>query len=172
MKDKPKRNIKNLRDRMLPTWYLPPDSKVRAVALMMVAMRAAGKSDDEIASELKVSPKSIQGYIYRASKNGWINADSPIDRVKYELLHRVVDQLGKGLKDKTRHNSSGMRVQTAVALKMAEGTLFKEFDQTTGAPVPSTVVAVQVVMPEGGSPPMREDTAGGTPNYLEGTVTP
>jgi hypothetical protein len=153
-----------------PSWYLPPDSKVRAVALNIMAMRAAGKTDTEIAAELNISAKSISPYVYRAAKNGWLVADTPMDRVKYELLNRVVDRLHEGLDDPARHQTSGMRVRTAVALKMAEGTIFKEFDQAgTGQPV-STVVAVQVVMPPGVPQTMREDTAGGTPNYVEAEV--
>jgi transposase len=153
-----------------PSWYLPPDSKVRVVALNILALRAAGKSDDEIAKELQISPKSISPYVYRAAKNGWLTADTPTDRVKYELLNRVIDRLGEGLEDGTRHVTSGMRVRTAVAMKMAEGTIFKEFDQQGSGVMPSTVVAVQVIMPEGARQTMREDTIGGTPNYVDGDV--
>jgi hypothetical protein len=155
----------------MPSWYLPPDSKVRAIALNIMAMRAAGKSDEEIAVELKISPKSISPYVYRAAKNGWLVADTPMDRVKYELLNQVIDRLGEGLKDERRHNTSGMRVRTQVALKMAEGTLFKEFDQSgNGGPVQSTVVQVQVVMPPGAPQTMREDTAGGVPSFVDAEV--
>ena len=153
-----------------PSWYLPPDSKVRAVALNIMAMRAAGKSDEEIAVELKISPKSVSPYVYRAAKNGWLTADTPMDRVKYELMNRVVERLGEGLEDGARHMTSGMRVRTAVALKMAEGTIFKEFDQTATGPMQSTVVQVQVIMPPGAPQTMRDDTAGGTPNYVDAEV--
>lgn len=155
-----------------PSWYLPPDSKVRAVALNILAMRAGGKSDDDIAAELHISPKSLSPYVYRAAKNGWISADSPLDRVKYELLNKVVERLGEGLEDPTRHMTSGVRVRTRVAMEMAKGTLFKEFDQAGSAAPPSTVVAVQVVMPTGNRPTMREDTAGGTPNYADAQLVP
>jgi hypothetical protein len=165
-----KKTAQNLVDRGKPSWYLPPDSKVRVVALNIMAMRAAGKSEDEIASELKISPKSIAPYVYRAAKNGWISSDSPLDRVKYELLTRVVDRLQEGLDDPVRHTSSGMRVRTTVALKMAEGTIFKDFDQQNAVPTQSTVVAVQVVMPPGAPQTMRDDTAGGVPNHTEGHV--
>jgi len=150
-----------------PSWYLPPDSKVRAVALNIMSMRAAGKSDDEIAKELQISPKSISPYVYRAAKNGWLVADTPMDRVKYELLNRVIDRLGEGLEDGARHQTSGMRVRTAVALKMAEGTIFKEFDQQSSGVQQSTIVAVQVIMPDGARQVMRDDTIGGTPNYVD-----
>lgn len=160
-------SAQNLADRKLPSWYLPPDSKVRAIALNILAMRAVGKTDEEIAVELKISPKSISPYVYRAAKNGWLTADTPSDRVKYELLNSVVDRLKEGLKDGTRGRP---RVRTAIAMKMAEGTLFKEFDQAGSAPVQSTVVAVQVIMPAGERQVMRDDTAGGTPNFAEGQL--
>lgn len=159
----PKRPTTGHQKKGEPSWYLPPDSKVRVVALNIIAMRAGGKSDDEIAAELNISPKSIAPYVYRAAKNGWITSDDPRDRLKYELLHKVVDRLNEGLGDGTRHTSSGMRVRTAVAVEMAKGTIFKEFDQAATAQQ-STVVAVQVVMPAGERQVMREDTAGGVPN--------
>jgi hypothetical protein len=161
------RRLKVKKGDAAPSWYLPPDSKVRAVALNIMAMRAAGKSDEEIAVELKISPKSVSPYVYRAAKNGWLTADTPMDRVKYELLNRVVERLGEGLEDGARHNTSGMRVRTQVALKMAEGTIFREFEQTGSGPTQSTIVAVQVIMPPGAPQTMRDDTAGGVPNYTE-----
>jgi transposase len=161
------KTAKHLKGRGLAHWYLPPDSKVRVIALNILALRAAGKSDEEIATELNLSVKSISPYVYRAAKNGWIQMDRPLDRVKYELLNRVVERLDEGLEDGRRHNSSGMRVRTQVALKMAEGTIFKEFDQAATAPTQSTVVAVQVIMPPGVQQVMREDTAGGRPNFIE-----
>lgn len=150
----------------MPSWYLPPDSKVRVVALNIIAMRAGGKSDDEIAAELKISPKSIAPYVYRAARNGWITSDNPLDRVKYDLMHQVVDRLKEGLGDGRRHNTSNMRVRTAVAVEMAKATIFKEFEPQAGAAVNSTVVAVQVIMPEGVRQTMRDDTLGGVPNYV------
>jgi hypothetical protein len=153
-----------------PSWYLPPDSKVRPVALNIMAMRAAGKSDEEIAAELKISIKSISPYVYRAAKNGWITAETPADRLRYELLHKTIDRLSEGLEDGARHATTGMRVRTTVALELAKGTVLKEFDQAATAPVASTVVAVQVVMPSGPAQQMRDDTIGGTPLVVEGQV--
>ena len=153
-----------------PSWYLPPDSKVRPVALSIMAMRAAGKSDEEIAGELGISLKSISPYVYRAAKNGWITAETPGDRLRYELLHKTIDRLSEGLEDGARHATTGMRVRTTVALELAKGTMLKEFDQASNAPAASTVVAVQVVMPAGPTQTMRDDTSGGTPLVVEGQV--
>ena len=155
----------------MPFWYLPPDSKVRPVALKIMAYRAEGKTEDEIAVILGISRKTIGSYVYRAAKNGWINADTPTDRIKYELMHRVVDRLREGLDDEQRHQTTGMRVRTQVALKVAEGTVFKEFDQQNVAPPQSTVVAVQVVMPPGTPQTVREDTTGGLPAYVDAETT-
>jgi hypothetical protein len=153
-----------------PSWYLPPDSKVRPVALSIMAMRAAGKSDEEIAGELGISIKSISPYVYRAAKNGWITAETPGDRLRLELLHKTVDRLSEGLEDGTRHATTGMRVRTTVAMELAKGTMLKEFDQASSQITPSTVVAVQVIMPAGPAQEMREDTSGGTPIMVEGQV--
>jgi hypothetical protein len=138
--------------------------------MTIMAMRAAGRDDDDIAKELSIGRASISSYVYRAAKNNWITADTPADRVKVELLHKTVDRIKEGLDDSTRHNTSGMMVRTAVAMDLAKGTIFKEFEAGDAKSVPNTIVAVQVVMPDGAPQAMREDTAGGRPNYIEGDV--
>ena len=152
------------------SWWLPDNSKVRPVAMQIIAMRLSGMEDPEIAKALQISEKSVSPYVYRATKNGWLDIDyDPKERIQYQVMHQVVKELENGLADSVRMNN-GMKVRTAVALKMAEGTVFKQFDQQATAPVASTVVAVQVVMPDGPRQEVRPDTTGGTPAYIDAEV--
>lgn len=153
------------------SWYLPDNSKVRPVAMQIIAMRLSGMEDPAIAKALNMSEKSISPYVYRATKNGWLDIDyDPKERLQFQVMHRVVKELEAGLDDSQRMNT-GMKVRTAVALKMAEGTVFKSFGDQQQHQQASTVVAVQVVMPEGPRQTIRADTTGGAPAYIDAEPT-
>ncbi len=157
-------------DKTKESWYLPDNSKVRPVAMQIIAMRLGGHEDEEIAKLLGISPKSIGPYVYRATKNGWLNIDyDPKERIQFQMMHRVVERLEEGLEDATRMNT-GMKVRTAVALKVFEGTVAKQFGEQPTQSANTTVVQVQVVMPDGPRQTIREDTTGGTPAYINAEV--
>jgi hypothetical protein len=139
--------------------------------MQIMAMRISGMEDVEIAAALKISPKSISAYVWRASRNGWLQLDNPKERIQYEILHQVVDNLQAGLADKGML-ANGMPVKTHVAMKIAEGTVFKAFDQAAASVAPSTIVAVRIEMPAGPRQVMRDDTVGGTPAYVDAETVP
>lgn len=152
------------------SWYLPDNSKVRPVAMQIIAMRLSGQDDATIAKALNISEKSISPYVYRATKNGWLDIDyDPKERLQLQVMHKVVRNLEEGL-DNRRHLATGMPVRTHVALKIAEGTVFKQFGEQQQAQAPTTVVAVQVVMPDGPRQTIRAETTGGTPAYQDAEV--
>lgn len=149
-----------------PSWKLSDDSKVRTIALQIIAMRIAGMADSDIATALDISPKTISPYVYRAGKNGWLDLDNPKDRLQYQVMHKVVRNLEQSL-DSQAILQTGMKESTAVALKVAEGTVFKQFNDTPTGPVQQAIVAIKIEMPQGPPHVMREDTVGGTPAYLD-----
>lgn len=152
------------------SWWLPDTSTVRPVAMQIIAMRLSGQEDVAIAAALGISVNSISPYVYRATKNGWLDIDyDPKERIQFQLMHKVVRNLEEGL-DGKGILATGMPVRTHVALKMAEGTVFKQFDQQQAPDAKTTVVAVQVVMPEGPRQLIRADTTGGMPAYLDAEV--
>lgn len=152
------------------SWWLPEDSKVRPVSMQIIAMRLSGMEDEAIAKALSISVKSISPYVYRATKNGWLDIDyNPKERIQFQVMHKVVRNLEEGLESKGVLNT-GMKERTHVALKIAEGTLFKQFDEQQAQQQATTVVAVQVVMPDGPRQSIRADTTGGTPAFID--VTP
>lgn len=140
--------------------------------MQIIAMRLSGLDDAEIAKQMGISEKSISPYVYRATKNGWLDIDyDPKERINFQLMHKVVRNLEEGL-DIKNILATGMPVRTHVALKMAEGTIFKQFDQQAPQEARTTVVAVQVVMPDGPRQQVRADTTGGTPAYIDAEVIP
>lgn len=152
------------------SWWLPENSEVRNTAMQIIAMRISGMEDQAIADALKISKNSISPYVYRAGRNGWLDLSyDPKSHIQYSMMHRVVRNLDEGLDSKATLQT-GMPVRTQVALKIAESTVFKEFGDAKGGEAPQTVVAVQIVMPDGPRQTMREDTTGGTPAYLDAEV--
>lgn len=150
---------------------LPDDSKVRKTVMHIIAMRLAGIEETEIAKSLGIARSTISHYIYLAGKNGWLTAQDvpdPKDRLEYQLVHKVMDNLEEALDDDARHETSGIKVRHAVALKIAEGTVFKKFDQAVIQPhQKNTVVAIRIEMPPGEPQQVREGTLGGVSNYID-----
>ncbi len=147
-------------------WTLPEDSKIKKVALQMVAMRIAGLTDDEIAASLGLKKSTIHSYLHKAGKMGWLDLDNAKDQIDYQMMPKVVRNLMEGLDDGHRNEKTGFQVKTAVALEVAKGTVFKQYDQVVQVAPHSTVVAIKIEMPEGPAQQMREDTTGGRPAYV------
>lgn len=139
--------------------------------MQIIAMRISGMSDQEIAQGLGISEKSISPYVYRATKNGWLDIDDPTQKLEYQLMHKVVRNLDTSLDDGIRHVTSGMPVGTQVALEMAKGTLFKKYDAETGAGPATTIVAVKIEMPDGPRPQVRAgNDVGGVPAHVDAEI--
>ena len=150
-----------------PNWWLPEDSKIKKIAQLIVAMRLSGHESSEIAKTFGLTQGTLNHYVYRAGKMGWLNIDNAKAAVEYELLPKVIRNLHQGL-DSTAILNTGMRESNAMALKIAEGTIFKDFDPQGPLQQQQTVVAIKIEMPQGPQQQVREGTLGGTPAFVEG----
>ena len=144
-----------------PTWRIPDDSVIREHAMRIIALRLGGMEDPEIAAYLKLSPNSISAYVHRASRNGWLSSfNSAKETIEYGLTHKVLRNLDEALDDDTRPMSGGFKNKTAVALKIAEGTIFKSFAEAENAPSQQTAISIRIEQPRE-VVPMRPGTIGG-----------
>lgn len=144
------------------------DSKIRETALKIVAMETAGVEREEICTSLHITMGTLKQYLYLAGKNNWIDFANPRDSVEYGLLHKAVRNLNEALEDDTRAYTSGMPVKTQVALKVAEGTVFKSFD-TQPAGQASTLIGVKVEIVNGDPGDIRPGTIlGGAAPVIDG----
>ncbi len=82
-------------------------------------------------------------------------------------MPKVVREIEAGLDDNNRHVTSGMKVATQVALKVAEMTIAKRFEQVSNDRPISNVIAIRI---ENVGAPVVETarTYSGTPAYSEG----
>jgi predicted transcriptional regulator len=154
---------------------LPADSLVRKKAMHILAMRMAGNTNQEIAKALDIAERSIRQYIYLAGRNGWLveseNWADPADRLEFELSHKVIRNLDEAMDDDARNEKTGMKVKTAVALKVAEGTIFKKFSEAVVQPNHSNILAIRIETLVGTAVEVvREGAGGGTPRFTEGEI--
>lgn len=152
-----------------PKWKLPHRSKVRKTALKIVAFRLRGFPDSEIAQMVGLkSAETVRGYLWRAGKNGWLpdEIDNPRDRLDYDLMHKVVRNMGQALDDCT-----DLERRDKMTLEVAKGTIFKTYDpQQAQAAAPLNVLSINIEMPTGPAPTIREGTTGGAPAFVDADV--
>lgn len=141
-------------------------------AMQILAMRAAGLEDKEIASSLKITPQSVWNYCYLAGKNEWITDElmNAKDTVEFKILPKAMRVIEEGLDDEHRNEKTGFQVKQQIALKMAELSLGRQFEDGNAAKSVSNVIAIRIEQPPGVPMVIREGTIGGTPAYQDAEV--
>jgi hypothetical protein len=152
-----------------PFQVLPKRSRIRQKVLLILALKAEGKTPAEISAQLGLTIGTIRTYLYVAGKNGWLPRYDPKDVLEYELTHKIIKNLDEALDDDTRNTKTGMKVKTTTALKMAEQTMFKDAQAHT-APSTMMVLGVKVEV-VGDTQTVREGTVRATPHFIEGQTT-
>lgn len=163
---------------------LASNSLVRKKALVIAAMRADGYDDDAIAEQLNIQKNAIHTYLWRAARSGLLVNQSgeskladPKDVLEFAIGHKVVRNMNAALDAKPVVTDDGEIVELTkgmldTSMRIAEGTLFKRFDQPKEVTMPSlNVLAVKIEMPDTGRMAVKEGSIGGTPNYVEGEVS-
>jgi hypothetical protein len=77
----------------------------------------------EAAKKMGLSPNSLRAYIQRGTREGWLRFDDSIDRIRHEIVPKVLDNISGFLdaKDKT------------VTIETAKGTIFRTYQAAEGA---------------------------------------
>lgn len=155
-----------------PFWDVGKDSVVYEKAMRILALRATGIDDKSIADTMGCSMQTVWNYCYIAGKNGWADTFANAkDQIEFGIMPKVVREIEAGLEDRHRNEKTGLQVATAVALKVAEMTVAKRFEQTTSAQPISNVIAIRIEQAPGTEVSVRAGNIGGVPAYQEGEVT-
>jgi hypothetical protein len=112
----------------------------RIAAWIKMRNEEPGITNKEIAERLSIHPRYLSTLIWRASKEGWLKFDDPMNVIEYRLIPKVTENLEYYLnkRDKT------------VTLETAKGTIFKQYQESKGiSDAPQTVLALKI---EGGAP--------------------
>ena len=142
------------------------DSAVRMKAMQIIALRAAGLEESEIAEQMKLSKGTIRNYVYLAGANGWLDAETlmanPVDTVEYKLLHKVVRNLDASL------DSTDKDERNAVTSKLFDATMAKHWAPVAASGPQQTLVAIRIEQPAGPAQVIREGTVQGIGAWTEG----
>ena len=151
-----------------PYWQAEVGSRQHKQAVKILALRATGMTDKDIADTMGLSQQTIWNYCYMAGKNGWAtDFQNAKDQIEFGIMPKVVRELEAGLEDNHRNEKTGLSVRTAVALKIAEGTVFKRFEQTANDRPISNVIAIRIEQVAGEAKEIAEGDLGGVPAYQE-----
>ncbi len=155
-----------------PYWDVGKDSKAYEQAMRILAMRTAGIDDKEIAANLGLTTRTVWNYCYIAGKNGWADSfTNAKDQIEFGIMPKVVRELEAGLDDQTRHVTSGMKVSQQMALKIAEGTVFRSFEAAAGdGTVVNNIIGIRIQTVPGAVTEMRVESGGDTPAYSDAEV--
>lgn len=117
-------------------WELPESSRVRDKAAKIMMLRIGGMADADIAKEVGLSQRSLRQYLYLAAKNGWLRFEDPADRLEYELVPKIVDNIAYHLKRKDK----------VMTIEAAKGTgLFKSHQsQKSETDRPQSFLALKI----------------------------
>lgn len=102
-------NALQLRNRMVAQWT--------AMKAMEPRLSLA-----EGARRLNLNPATFKNYIYQATRDGFLKWDDSVDRLTYEIIPKVMDNIKEFVEKKDR----------VVTLETAKGTVFKQFQAQQG----------------------------------------
>jgi hypothetical protein len=109
-----------------------------------IYMRSAepGISNAEVARRLGIAPASLDKVLYVARREGWLQIEDPLDRIKIELLPKIVDNLNYHLDRKDPK-------VTVEAMKGLLAPLWKEQQGIQDNKIQA--LAIKIEMPPGGA---------------------
>lgn len=119
--------------------------KARQRVAEWIAIRAAEPHlrQKDIAERMGITAGTLSNLLANAQRKGWLVFDNPMDKIEYQIVPKVVDNLLEFLdqKDKT------------VTLETAKGTVFKQYQAAKGVQdVQNTVLALKIEMADPGTP--------------------
>lgn len=125
-------------------------------------MAEPGIKTAEVAKRLGINRNTLQEYIHRASKEGWLKFEDPFDRIDQEIVPKVLDNLNHFLDAKDR----------TVTIESAKNTIFKTWLDDKGVnESKSNTLALQIQLLPPENPKTIEGHVVGAPRLLEGEVT-
>jgi hypothetical protein len=153
-------------------WDVGKGSKSYEQAQKVLALKATGMDAASIAEALGYSKQTVHNLTYIASKNGWLTEFANArEQIEYRIMPKVLRVIEEGLEDTIRHSTSGQTVAQQIALDVAGGTVFKQFEQAqSGSPAVSNIIGIKVQIVPGGVTELADDSGGGVPAYADGEV--
>jgi hypothetical protein len=160
-------------DSGVPGWKLDKSSKQYEQAQKVLALKAVGMIAADIAESMGISKQTVHNLTYLAGKNGWMTEFANArEQIEFRIMPKALRVIEDGLSDKVRHTTSGQTVAQQIALEVAGGTIFKDFESAAGSqqvPV-NNIIGIRIETTPGAVSVMREGSGGDTPAYIDGEV--
>lgn len=120
---------------------LKDDRSFGARILQIVALKARGLNNKQVAEELGLAYGTVRQIIYKASKEGLIKYDDPYERFEQSIVPKVVDNIEYWIDQKDKK----------MTIEAAKGAgLFKSHQAIrVEGEAPQTILALKIQMPEG-----------------------
>ena len=118
----------------------PKDLRARIAQFLHFSMMFPNAPRTELAEKMGITPKRLYEIITKGKNEGLIEFSDPLERLDYEIIPKIVDNLIYFLnaKDKT------------VTIEAAKGTLFPAYKESRGMSETSqTVLALKIELPDG-----------------------
>ena len=118
----------------------PKGLRERIAQYIHYSMVYPNSAKADIAEKMGISAATLYKIITDAQAQGLIKFTDPLERIDYEIIPKIVDNLNHFLdaKDKT------------VTIEAAKGTLFKSYQESRGiSDGNQTVLALKIEMPDG-----------------------
>ena len=118
-------------------------AQVRVRQWLELRILEPGITNLEVARRLGIRTDTLSHYITRGTKEGWLKFDNPIDRIEFDIVPKVVENLDYFLKRRDKQ----------VTIETAKGTIFKQYQEAKGiSDAPQTVLALKIeAAPLGGN---------------------
>lgn len=145
------------------TPYIATGNTARDRVAQWITMRAKepGITNAEVARRLGIQPGTMNTILTRARKEGWLVIEDPLDRVQFDIIPQIVENLDHFLKarDKT------------VTIEAAKGVVFPSYRESRGIVENKvTVLGLQIQLPEQTGDVERKGRVVGQPKIIEGSV--
>lgn len=109
--------------------------KERVAEYLVLRAQDSEISIKEAAEKIGISQYTLGKHIRKATQEGWLRFSDPFERLEYQIIPKVLDNLTKYLEagDKT------------VTLEAAKGTIFKTYQESKGVTShPTTILALRI----------------------------
>lgn len=132
--------------------------KHRVTQWMAFKAKEPTLTNAEIASRMGITSRSLNGYISRATQEGWLKFDDAFARVEYEIIPKTLDNMTKFLND-------GDKTVTIEAFK---STIARQYLEAKGvSDAPQTVLALKIEAADPTGVKVVQGTIVGRPRELK-----
>ena len=112
----------------------------------------------EVAERLGISTRVLNRHLLKARKEGWLQFEDPLERIEFEIVPKVIDNLSHFLDQQDKQ----------VTIETAKGTIFKQYQESKGLVENNvTVLALKIEKPMDGEPKVVAGTVVGRGRVIE-----